>query len=255
MLSPIPAGAREALLVVGHRGNAAYAPENTLVSYRQAADLGADLAECDVTLTADDQVVLMHDHTVDRTTDGTGRVYDLTLADLRKLDAGSWKGAQYAGEPVPTLAELLAQAAGCPTQVVIEIKPARVTKRVLDVIRSQDAIGRCVVISFYLATARAAGSMERGLPSLWLRNYIPPTPKEQREVIDQAVAARLSGLDVAHHALTAEFVRAVHSRGLAVWAWTANDPADWQRLTDIGVDAITTDRPGELRQWRLGEAQ
>lgn len=253
VLSPIPTGAREAVLVVGHRGNAAYAPENTLVSYRQADELGADLAECDVRLTADGQVVLMHDGAVDRTTDGTGNLSDTTLADVRKLDAGSWKGAEYAGERVPTLAQLLAPAQRLRLQIVIEIKAPGAAQRVVDVIRARRAVERCVVISFDRDTANAAKRIEPGLPCLWLMGDVPMTLAEQRELVHLAVADGLSGLNVAHHAVTSDFARIAHSRGLALWAWTANEPTDWQRLADIGVDAITTDRPGELRRWRLGE--
>ena len=96
-----------AALCIAHRGFSAAAPENTSVAVRKGMAVGADGCEFDVRLSRDGVVVLMHDATVDRTTDGTGRVAELTLADLRRLDAGSWKDAEFRGERVPTLGEAL----------------------------------------------------------------------------------------------------------------------------------------------------
>ena len=94
-------------VVVAHRGYSAVAPENTLAAFRAAIEAGAPAAECDVYCTSDGHVVLLHDNTVDRTTDGTGPITGMTLEQVKQLDAGSWKGEQYKGEPVPTLAETL----------------------------------------------------------------------------------------------------------------------------------------------------
>ncbi|HEY9854311.1 MAG TPA: glycerophosphodiester phosphodiesterase family protein, partial [Stenomitos sp.] len=94
-------------LVIGHRGAMAMAPENTLASFREAIAQGADGLECDVHLTRDGQVVVMHDFTLDRTTEGAGAIAAHTLAELRRLEAGSWYDARFAGEPVPTLAQTL----------------------------------------------------------------------------------------------------------------------------------------------------
>ncbi len=93
--------------VAAHRGNAKYQPENTMASFRAAAALAPDMIETDVHMTRDGQLVLIHDHTVDRTTNGTGLVREMTLEELLKLDAGSWKGEEFAGEKIPTLVEFL----------------------------------------------------------------------------------------------------------------------------------------------------
>jgi glycerophosphoryl diester phosphodiesterase len=98
-------------LVCAHRGRSGVAPENTLAAFEAAVDLGADFLELDVRRSADGEIVCIHDATVDRTTDGTGAVADLTLAELRALDAGSWKDARYAGERIPLLSAVLAQIA------------------------------------------------------------------------------------------------------------------------------------------------
>jgi len=106
--------------VIGHRGASAAAPENTLAAFNLAVLLGADAVELDAKLSKDDVPVVMHDPTVDRTTDGRGRVADLTLADLKKLDAGSWKDAKYTGERAPTLAEVF-EAVGSRLWINVEL--------------------------------------------------------------------------------------------------------------------------------------
>ncbi|MDE6273604.1 MAG: hypothetical protein K2L87_00965, partial [Clostridiales bacterium] len=98
---------RHKTLVAAHRGNSKYFPENTLSSFKSALTLDVDMVETDIHMTKDGELVLMHDHTVDRTTDGTGEVRSLTLAEIKKLDAGSWKGEQFRGERVPTFEEFL----------------------------------------------------------------------------------------------------------------------------------------------------
>ncbi len=108
-------------LLVGHRGASAMAPENTMVSFERALADGADALEMDVWISADGHAVVIHDETVDRTTDGTGKVKDMSLADLRKLDAGSWFDPQFAGEKIPTLDEVLGWAAG-KLRLILELK-------------------------------------------------------------------------------------------------------------------------------------
>src|SRR5207245_7355610 len=98
------------ILLGGHRGNAAEFPENTLAAFASALELGVDVIECDVHLSADGALPVIHDHLLDRTTNGSGLVRDLTLAELKRLDAGSWKGAAFAGERIPELSEVLALA-------------------------------------------------------------------------------------------------------------------------------------------------
>src|SRR5215471_15400951 len=107
--------------VIGHRGAMGHAPENTFASFRKGFELGAPLLELDVHLSADGQLVVIHDETVDRTTNGSGRVADMSTAEIRRLDAGSWFGCAFAGEPVPMLSEVLQWMHGR-VGLVIELK-------------------------------------------------------------------------------------------------------------------------------------
>ncbi len=237
------------VLNVAHRGNSSVAPENTLVAYREASEEGADLAECDVYLSADGEAFLMHDAIVDRTTDGEGPGTELTMDQLHALDAGSWKSPAYAGEPVPSLRELLRQHANDPMQIVVEIKQAGIADQVVEVIRQEGALERTVIISFDRPNCNRVAELEPALPCLWLTSKIPADPMEWRAVVNQAVVDGLHGLNVNANALTEEFIRYAHARGLAVWTWTVDDPAKWEALSQGGVDAITTNTPGAPREW------
>ncbi len=237
------------VLNVAHRGSSFTAPENTLVAYRLASEEGADLAECDVYVSADGEVFLMHDGSVDRTTDGTGPCTELTMERLHALDAGSWKDPKYAGEPVPTLRELLRQHADDPMQIVVEIKQAGIADQVVEVIREENALERCVIIAFDRQNCNRVAEVEPSLPCLWLTSKLPSEPAEWRAVVNQAVVDGLDGLNINAGALTPEFIRYAHARGLALWTWTVDDPAQWETLSQAGVDAITTNKPGELRAW------
>src|SRR5438552_3727229 len=140
------------ILLGGHRGNAAEFPENTLAAFTSALDLGVDVIECDVHLSADGALPVIHDHLLNRTTNGSGLVRDLTLAELKHLDAGSWRGAAFAGERIPALEEVLALArdrAG----VAIEIKNLPlaypgIERAVVEAVAAAGMRPHVVVISF-----------------------------------------------------------------------------------------------------------
>ncbi|MBD3177193.1 MAG: glycerophosphodiester phosphodiesterase [Armatimonadia bacterium] len=245
-----PGAAYEDVVCIAHRGNSHQAPENTLVAYREASEAGADLAECDVDISADDVVVLMHDRTVDRTTDGEGEVQSLTVDELKELDAGSWKSEDYAGEPVPTLSELLAQHADDDMQIVIEIKAAGIAEQVVEIVREHDAADGCVAFSFDRPTINAAASLHPGMPCFWLTSQVPEDDAEMRAMVNGAVADGLAGLSVNVGTVRPEWVRYAHSRGLSVWVWTVNTPAAWETVCAAGVDGVITDRPGAFLEWQ-----
>lgn len=243
--------ARSRILAVAHRGNSWAAPENTLVAYREAAEQGADIGECDVYLSRDGVVYLMHDADVKRTTNGEGPGTALAMAELRALDAGSWKDTRYAGEPVPMLTELLDQHADGAMQIVIEIKQAGLAATVVGCIRAAEATERCSIISFSRDECRAVKMLEPRLPCLWLAG-VPASASERSQLLSDLLADGLQGIDAHAPTLDEGFVRAAHHRGLAVWCWTVDDPAGWETLAAMGVDAITTNRPGALREWCAG---
>lgn len=148
--------------IIAHRGAMRLAPENTLASQRLAYELGADIVECDVRLSRDEVPVIMHDHDLDRTTDATGLLHTRTIEELRKLDAGSWFGAEWAGEPIPTLAEMLEVAKAYNRQLLLHIKGYSMYAQVVAVIKTSGIPLR--QISFLTEGAQMTADYVRLLP-------------------------------------------------------------------------------------------
>jgi glycerophosphoryl diester phosphodiesterase len=247
-------------LLIGHRGAAGLAPENTMPSFRLAVEEWAvDMIELDVRLSADGACVVIHDETVDRTTDGTGAVAAMTVAELQSLDAGyryggpagsaSWRGR---GAGIPTFDEVL--AAFPDTRFTVEIKTGEVQDALAAVIREHDAASRVIV-----------AGMEKEDQARF-RDYEGARSAPTRDAFAFYVAHRLHlarffplGPDVfqvpelypwdgkeeegARRIVTPRFVADAAAKGVPVHVWTVNDEADMRRLLDWGVDGLITDRP------------
>ena len=240
--------------IVGHRGAAWDAPENTVASYRLAWERGADAAEVDIYLTRDSRIVGIHDRTTKRTTGVDWVVAKRTLEELRTLDAGSWKDSRWKGEPIPTLAEVLATIPEG-RRLYIEIKCGPEIVPVLkEVLRSS---GRppeqTVLIGFGLDAVREAKKAMPELKIYWLSGWKQDkdTGRWLTSVEDLIASAREAGVDgldlAANGPLDAEAVAKIRDAGLEFHVWTVNDPAVARRMIALGVDSITTDRPGWLR--------
>lgn len=226
--------------VIGHRGAAGLEPENTLRSFQRALELGVDLVECDVRLTADGYLVLMHDETVDRTTNGRGRVDQTTFAALRALDAGG-------GERVPTLEELLDLIQG-KAPAHIELKGDGTENVILPFLDYKGALDHVVLTSGDTQKLRRV----RGRNAKVALEHIfaqPPPDAVQRA---QSVKARR--ISCHHSHATAAFVDAAHRAFLEVIAWPTNTTATMQAMVDLGVDLLCTDRPDILLRL-LGRAR
>jgi glycerophosphoryl diester phosphodiesterase len=252
--------------IIAHRGASHDAPENTLAAVRLAWERDADAVEIDVHLTRDGRIVVTHDATTGRTAERDWAVAERTLAELRTLDAGSWKDPQWAGEKLPALEEILATIPDC-KRLFIEIKCKTEIvpelKRVLKA--SGKRPGQTAVISFDLDTVSEVKRRMPGLKTYWVHGPSPKRdektgqpirdPKTGRlvdppdELIETCRRAGLDGLDLAANSqLTAELVDRMHRLGLALCVWTIDDPEHTRKLVDLGVDGITTNRPGWLRE-------
>ena len=235
------------LLVIAHRGASGMCPENTLAAFRRAAALGAPMVELDVQLTRDREVVVMHDWTLDRTTDGSGAVRDGTLEEIRRLDAGGWFGPAFRGERVPTLAEVLAAV---PVSVNVELKPVGddgLEARALAVVESAGALSRVVFSSFDSAALERLRARSQGaaVAVLWERGVIA-------EGLRLAERVRARALHLRKDAVTREVVASTARAGLPVRAWTVNDPAESARLQADGVEGIFTDFPERFLHFDKG---
>jgi glycerophosphoryl diester phosphodiesterase len=242
--------------IIAHRGASYSAPENTLAAVNLAWQRDADAVETDIWLSRDGRIVVLHDETTERTAGRKWKVAGRTLAELRGLDAGSWKGREWAGEKIPTLEEILATVPDG-KRLLIEIKcgPAILPEleRVLSASGKQPS--QTVVISFDLDTVREAKARMPELPVYWIQGTSPSRNAKTGEVVappaelvEKCRRAGLDGLDLKYDSrLTRDIVEAMHSLGLRLYVWTVDEPADAARLTALGVDGITTDRPGWLR--------
>ena len=241
--------------IIGHRGAAAVAPENTLAAFR-AAMPDADVLELDVHLTLDDSVVVMHDATVDRTTDGKGAMLELTIAEIAALDAGSWKGDEFKGEPVPTLAQVLDMVNG--TRVVlVELKwpdqgiYKNLVSRVVQLIRDRKAESWVIVQSFeyeYLQQLRQLAPDITAYQLLYGYLSFPPVYMDRSfHVGSYPIVEGVKGLAINYNFLSPSLVTALHDQGLKAVTWTVNDPADIRRVANLGVDGIISDNPGAVR--------
>ena len=243
-------------LLMAHRGGAALAPENTMAAFRRAVDeYDADVLEMDVRLAADGRLVVIHDETVDRTTDGTGLVREKDWNQLRRLDAGcrfrdpsgvfSFRGT---GVRLCLFEEVLDAFPNA--RINVEPKAAEAAAPLLAAVRSHGATHRVLVGAVFEATRRGArghagpwGASRRQLAPLWFTYRLPFVGRWHLPAADAFQVSEKWG---AFPLLTPSLVRAAHRRNIPVHAWVVNDPADMRRLLAWGVDGIQTDRPDLL---------
>jgi glycerophosphoryl diester phosphodiesterase len=232
-----------AVLVIAHRGASGHAPENTLAAFRRAVSLGATFIETDLQLTRDTRFVAIHDDTVDRTTNGKGRVHDLTLTELRRLDAGSWFGSEFTGERVPTLEEILEFSKKHDVVFYLELKPTGSwggEHALIGALRSSGEVARTIVISFESAILEALRKIEPTLMTGLLFEGQLENP------IQRAVEIGARQLAVRGDLVTPTLLADARKNDLQVVCWTVNQPAHMRLLIEAGVSGIMSDYPDRL---------
>ncbi|MYS15255.1 glycerophosphodiester phosphodiesterase family protein [Streptomyces sp. SID4982] len=222
-------------LTIGHRGVMGVEPENTLRSFAAAEQAGLDLIELDLHLSKDGALIVMHDAAVDRTTDGTGRIAEKTLAELRALDAGR-------GERVPVFEEVL-DAVSAPLQA--EIKDVAAAKALAEVILRRDLVSRVEVISFHDEAIAETARLVPGVRTALVAEHYGP------EVVDRAVAAGAATLCLDVRRLTLEVVERARAAGLRVFAWVVNTQDELRLVRALQLDGATTDLPDIKRTGRF----
>jgi len=231
------------VLVIAHRGASGNAPENTLAAFRKAIALGASFIETDLQLSRDARFVAIHDATVNRTTNGQGAVHDMTLADLRKLDAGSWFGSEFSGERIPTLEEILEFSKKNDVVFYLEIKPGGSwggEHALIGSLRESGEIPRTVVISFDPSIVLSLRKIEPTLMTGLLYDGQIENP------LDKAVAVGARQLVVRGDLVTPALISEAKKKDLQVVCWTVNHPAHMRLLAAAGVDGIMSDYPDRL---------
>ena len=231
------------MLVIAHRGASGNAPENTMAAFRKAVALGATFVETDLQLSRDARFVAIHDATVNRTTNGQGAVHDMTLADLRKLDAGSWFGSEFAGERIPTLEEIFEFSKKNDVVFYLEIKPAGSwggEHALIGALRESGEIPRAVVISFDPSIVMGLRKIEPTLMTGLLYDGQLENP------LEKAVAIGARQLAVRGDLVTPAMLAEARKKDLQVVCWTVNHPAHMRMLAAAGVDGIMSDYPDRL---------
>ncbi|WP_127472651.1 glycerophosphodiester phosphodiesterase [Microbacterium sulfonylureivorans] len=239
----------DAAFIASHRGGGATAPENTLPAVAAALADGFGYVEVDVALTSDGHPVLMHDSKVDRTTDGAGRLADLSLAEVRRLDAGAWFDPLYTGTRVPTLAEFLDLLDDSGGRAIIELKgtwDAAAVDRALDEVAARDLERRIAIASFDARTLALSAAGSEVVSRLLILKHVP------KDVVTATEQAGVRGIIVDRKAVLArpEIVDQLHEAGARVVVYTLNKDAQWDAVTALGVDGIVTDDPHMLSEWQ-----
>jgi len=237
--------ARPATLVAAHRGGAALWPENSLLAFRSALALGVDALELDLHLTADGEVVVLHDPSLDRTSTGTGAVRDLKLAELAAMRLKTREGAVTA-ERVPTFAQVLDLVAPTSVELLPEIKVDtnrqrydRIEEKVLALIRARGLLPRTIIQAFQVETIRRLRELEPTAGTMLLeRDRARPA-----EAVRRARELGATDLGMNHRLIDTDVMNAARAAGIRVAAWTVNEEADIRRMVDLGVDMVMSDRP------------
>jgi glycerophosphoryl diester phosphodiesterase len=215
--------------IIGHRGARGLEPENTMRSFRKSLELGVDYIECDVHMTKDGHIVLMHDHTVDRTTNASGPVNSFTFDDIRKLDAGE-------GEIIPTLQELLDLARG-KVKLHIELKDETATEPTVRLVEENGMEAEVFLTSGNTGTLKRVRELNASIAT----EHIFGEPPD--DAIDRALTVGAKRVSCHISRLTSQFVRKAHENGLQVIAWPPNTVEEARKAIECGVDLICTDRP------------
>ena len=240
--------------IIAHRGFKKKYPENTLIAFQAAMDAGVPMIELDVTLSRDRKVVVIHDATLERTTNGHGSVHDHTLEELKQLDAGSWFHSDFADERLPELGEVLDLVDG---RVItnIEIKsnayephhpPDAIEKKVVDLVKQKKALDAVLISSFKTEILMQVSEMA-DRPPLAL---ISSDPADGQTIkLCQSLNALSWHPD--HRILTESQVEKMHAAGLKVFPYTVDTLEDYLKITGMNVDGVITNDPVSVRKWSI----
>lgn len=230
------------ILSIAHRGYSAIAPENTLSAFRLAIEQNPDYIECDVHRTKDGAIIVSHDGKVDRCTNGHGNIADMTLEELRKLDAGAWFSSEFAGEKLPTLGEYLDLLKGkCRPQ--IELKVEGLEEDVTAMIQERDMVAETMVISFhYSAGLRMKEADERIMFGALKSVGHEVADEEAVRLANEAASVNADVLAFNYRDVTPALIRATQAANMTMAGWTIDSEDDMRKWADMGLEVITSNQ-------------
>ena len=232
------------MLAIAHRGASGYAPENTRAAFDRAIAMGVGAIETDVQLSADGELIIFHDNTVERVSDGRGPLGDHTLAELRALDLGDWYAPEFAGQRILTVAELLDEYAGR-IPLALEIKDPRAARPLIAALDARGIAGQMQITSFYWTALLDAQEVK---PDLYL-GFLTPTFDE--DLIARSVRRGFKQICPHVDRLTARRVTLAHEQGLNVRAWGVSRRDQVERLFDTGADGATCNWPDWITDLKI----
>ena len=232
--------------IIAHRGFSGLFPENTMIAFRKALEGGAEMIELDVLLSRDGELIVLHDAELDRTTDGSGLAAEHDAAALRSLDAGQWFAPEFAGEQLPTLEEVLELVRGR-ALLNVEIKEEAVTESIaggvvektINAIHAAGMTDAVLLSSFEPRALFQAREIDPALARATLFNAEVHGDQTPTQILE---AAGSCSFNLGRDEVTSDIVRACHDRGAVVLVYTVNDGTEMERLFDLGVDGVFTDR-------------
>jgi glycerophosphoryl diester phosphodiesterase len=258
-VNDLPFFDQEATLVIAHQGGEGLRPSNTMAAFAHAVDLGVDVLEMDIHSTVDDVLVVMHDETVDRTTDGSGQIHSMTLAQLKMLDAGYYwtddEGQTYPyrgqGITVPTLEEVFTAFPGMRMNIEIKQESPSIVEPFCQLLREHGLLDQVLVASFHETTISEFRSKCPGVATSMVASEIRILYMLNLVFLGGAFQAPAEAIQVPEysgnqHVVTKRFVSAAQGHNIDVHVWTINEIDDMERLLNLGVDGIITDRPDRL---------
>ena len=231
---------------VAHRGASAQYPENTMLAFRRAIEQGVDMLELDVHLTSDDELIVMHDTTLDRTTNGHGNIHDHSLQEIRQLNAGQ-------GEKVPLLSEAIQLARESQIRLFVEVKGATeargiaIAEAAVQTLEADNFLSRIVLTSFSSAALLRAKSIQPEISTM-----LDPSPQDgsltPRQICAQVLGAGANCVSCDFRFLTPAIAQECQLTGLTLWAWDPDEPEDMTQMIKLGAQGIMTNRPDVLNK-------
>jgi len=235
-----------AVMRVAHRGASAQYPENTMFAFRQAIQQGVDMLELDVHLTSDDELIVMHDTTLDRTTNGHGNIHDHSLQEIRQLNAGQ-------DEKVPLLSEAIQLARESQIRLFVEVKGATdaegiaIAEAAVRALEAESFLSQIVLTSFSRSALLRAKSIQPEISTM-----LDPSPQDgsltPRQICAQVLGAGANCVSYDFRFLTPAIATECQLTGLTLWAWDPDEPEDMAQMIKLGVDGIMTNRPDVLNK-------
>ncbi len=232
---------QKTVLVTGHRGASGLAPENTISAMLKAIEVGADYSELDVQETSDGILVLMHDNSLTRTTGLEKNMWEVDYASLTALEAGAWFDSKFTGEAIPLLESVIDTVRG-KMKLNIELKynkhDKRLAERVVELVERKDFIAECILTSFNFEAIDKVRKLNKTIKVGYIFSKMPDDVDVFTSDVDL--------LSVNYKLVDKEFVEKAHANKKDIHVWTVNKPEEMQRLINLGVESIITDRPDIL---------